>query len=264
MKKFCTSFFVLIIFASVGLFFGWAHLGVPPDAYGIIRSKTHGIDSRLVKPGEFMWVWYKLIPTNAQTTIFRLNPVRHEFSARNTLPSGNTYAAFAGITGNFSWAISASFSFSLQPESLVSLVTVNNISSQEELVSYGNDLAKQIEAYILRCMNYDDTFAEYIEELLKNGESPELIQKIQQEFPAIIYFSIQIKSATLPDFALYRQAKELYEVYVAIQKEQIPVDLQNKTKDRIEAYHRFYELEQYGLLLTRYPVLLDYLKINED
>jgi hypothetical protein len=263
MKKFFTTLFFLIILAAIGLFFGWAQLGVPPDAYGIIRSKTHGVDTSLVKPGEFRWIWYKLIPTNVTTVVFRLNPVNHEFSAFNTLPSGKVYSAFAGIDENFSWEIRAAFSFTLQSEALIFLVTVDSISTQEELIRYQNDITGQIESFILRRINADDEFSRYIEVLLKEGKSPELEQEIEGQFPLITNFSFKIKSAQFPDFALYRQTKGLYEEYIAFQKDYLSGDLQEKAKNHIEFHRHFDELEQYGVLLTKYPILLEYLTLEK-
>jgi hypothetical protein len=262
MKKFFATLLILIICAGVGLFFGWAQRGVPPDAYGIIRSKTHGVDARLVRAGELRWVWYKLIPTNAETSVFRLNPVNHEFSAYNTLPSGRDYAAFAGIGGNFSWEIRSVFSFSLRPESLIPLVAENNIGTQEDLDRFQNELAGHIDAYIIRRINTDDTFYRQIEEVVENGENRELEQDIESQFPAITRFSLMVKTAQFPDFALYRQVKALYEDYINIQKEFISSELRDKAKNRVESYHRFDELEQYGVLITKYPLLLEYLALE--
>jgi hypothetical protein len=263
MKKFFTTLFFLVILAALGLFFGWAQLGVPPDAYGLIRSKTHGVDPNLVKPGEFRWIWYKLIPTNVTTSVFRLHPVNHEFSANNMLPSGKVYAAFVGIDESFSWEIHAVFSFSLDSEALIPLLAANNISTQEELNHYQNDIAGQIEAFILRHIN-DDAFSHQIEALLKEGESPELEQEIQTQFPFITDFSLKVKSAQFPDFALYRQTKKLYEDYTSFQKDYLSGDLREKAQSRVESYRRFDELEQYGALLTKYPILLEYLMLEKN
>jgi len=255
MKKFLVTFLILAILAGLGLFFGWAQQGVPPDAYGLIRSKTHGLDTRLVKPGEFRWVWYKLIPTNTATAVFRLNTVSHEFSARDTLPSGRVYAAFAGLEDDFSWELRAAFSFNLRPESLVTLVTAHNIGDQEELSRYEQDLSADIETFILRRMGA-------LEALLKDGESPELEREVQGQFPLIENFSLRVKSARFPNFDLYRQARGLYEEYIALQRDMMSGELREKARNRIEAYHRFDELEQYGALLTKYPILLDYLTLE--
>jgi len=263
MKKFFTTLIFLIILAALGLFFGWAQLGVPPDAYGLIRSKTHGVDDKLVKPGEFRWVWYKLIPTNVTTAVFHLNPVHHEFSAYNTLPSGKVYAAFVGINEGFSWEIHAAFSFSMDNETLVPLLTANNISTQEELTGYENDIAGQIESFILRRINAEDESSHQIEALLTEGESPELEEEIQAQFPFITNFSLKVKSAQFPDFALYRQTKKLYEDYIAFQNNYLSGGLQEKAQSRIESHRRFDELEQYGALLTKYPILLEYLTLEK-
>jgi len=255
MKKFLVTLLILVILAALGLFFGWAQQGVPPDAYGLIRSKTHGLDARLIKPGEFRWVWYKLIPTNTATAVFRLNPVSHEFSARGALPSGRVYAAFAGMEGDFSWEFRAAFSFNLRPESLVPLVAGHNIGDQEELARYERELAADIEAFILRRMNA-------LEGLLKDGENPELERETEGQFPLIENFSLRVKSAQFPDFEQYRQARGLYEAYIALQRDMMSGELREKARNRIESYHRFDELEQYGALLTKYPILLDYLALE--
>jgi hypothetical protein len=265
MKKFLVTLLMLIIIAALGLFFGWAQLGVPPDAYGIIRSKTHGIDEQLVKAGEFRWIWYKLIPTNVTTTFFRLNPVHHEFSTYNLLPSAQVYSAFAGIEESFSWEIHASFSFCLQPEALVTLAAEQNITSQDDLSHYEKDIAEQIMAFILHRISADNESFREIEDLLNKEDSPELARAIQAQFPLITNFSIMVKSAQFPNFALYKMVKGLYEDYIALQKDYISGDLREKAQNRVESYRRFDELEQYGALLTRYPILLEYMALeNKD
>ena len=262
MKKFLVTFVVVVVLASLGLFFGWAHREVPPDSYGLIRSKTHGLDTRLVIPGEFRWVWYKLIPTNATTMVFRLDPVSRDIAAYDTLPSGAVYAAFAGIEGGFSWDLRASFSFCLRPEALVQLAADYNIGTQDELNRYENDIAGQIEAYILRRIQVDSAFSPQVEELLAKGESPALEREIQGQFPLITGFSLRVQSARFPDLTLYRQTKGLYEYYIAFQKDYISGELREKAGNRIESYLRLEELEQYGALLTKYPLLLDYLALE--
>ena len=255
---------VLIILAGLALFFGWAQRGVPPDSYGVMRSKTHDIDPALIMPGKFRWVWYRLIPTNVKMTVLRISPASRSVSANGSLPSGAVYSAFAGFDENFSWEIGAAFSFSIQPGALVQLVTKNNIGTQEDLVKYQNDTAEQIEAYILRRVNSGDEFASQIEDLLQNGQSPQLESEIQEQFPLIENFSLTVKSAKFPDFGLYKMVKGLYDEYVARQKEYITGDLREKAKDRIDSRFRFDELELYGELLTKYPILIDFMALENS
>ena len=264
MKKFVTVVIVLLVLFGLGFFFGWAQMGVPPDAYGVIRSKSHGLDAQLVKPGEFRWVWYKLIPTNAKTAVFRLDTVSREFSARGMLPSGRIYSAFIDIEDDFSWDLRAVISFSLLPDDIIPLISENNIGTQEELARYQSTIAEQMESFILRRMDFNEEFASQIEILLKDNVNPVLEREILRQFPQISNFSLVVKSAKLPDFTLYRQAKGLYEEYIARQKEFISVALEERAKNRIETHYRFDELELYGELLTKYPILIEYLTLEDS
>jgi hypothetical protein len=263
MKKFFTTLFVLAIIAGIALFFGWAQLGIPPDGYGVIRSKTHGLYPRLVQPGEFMWIWYKLIPTNTETTVLRLNPVNHSFTAESTLPSGRIYSTFAGIKGDFSWRINGAISFSISPDAIIPLFNANTINSQEDLTHYENDIAGQIEGLILRYIGQEDLSGE-VETLLHAGENPWFEREILKQLPFLNNLSLRVKSAKFPDFELYRQAKTLFENYMAIQKEYASGDIRERARNRIDAMFRFDELELYGELLTKYPILLEYMALEKS
>jgi len=262
MKKFFRTLLVLIIIAGIALFFGWAQLGIPPDGYGVIRSKSHGLYPRLVQPGEFLWIWYKLIPTNTETTVLHLNPVNHVFTAESTLPSGKIYSTFAGIKGDFSWRINGDLSFRISPDAVIPLFSANTVSSQEDLNRYEKDVAGQIEGLILRYIGQEDLSGE-VEALLKDGENPWFEGEIMKQLPFLNNLSLRVKSAKFPDFELYRQAKALFENYMTIQKDYASGDMRERAKNRMDAMFRFDELELYGALLTQYPILLDYMALEK-
>jgi hypothetical protein len=263
MKKFFTTLLFLVIIAGAAVFFGWAQLGFPPDGCGVIRSKTHGLYPYLIQPGEFHWIWYKLIPTNTETTVLRLAPVNHEFTAENTLPSGKIYSTFAGIESDFSWKINAAVSFSISPDAVIPLVSANTVRSQEDLTRYEKDIAGQIEGFVLRRIEQEDNYAQ-VETLLKDGENPWFEKEILNQFPFLQNFSLRVKAAKFPDFALYRQTKGLFDDYMVVQKEYATGDLKERAKNRIDSMFRFDELELYGALLTKYPILLEYLSLEND
>jgi hypothetical protein len=264
MKKFFVFLLILIILGGAAFFFGWAQLKVPPGAYGVIRSKTHGIDPRLVREGEFRWIWYKLIPANVDITVYRLNRVEHPFTVRNALPSGDAYAAFAGIAADFSYDVSADLSFSLNPESLTSLIADHHIASQDDLDALGKSLAGEIEAFVLRRLSLaGEDMGEEIEEILSAGSSPALDRAVAEQFPLVENISCLVKTAAFPDFALYRQVRELFGAFLAQQRDYLGKDLREKAETRIDSLIRFDEMERYGELLTKYPVLLQYLAIEK-
>ena len=262
MKKFFATLFVLIVLAGLGLFFGWAQRGVPPDAYGVLRSRSHGTDPSLIVPGEFRWVWYKLIPTNAQTSVFRVRPVQRQFHARGTLPSGRVYSAFMGLQEDFSWEINAVMSFRLRSEAIIPLVKAQNIGTQEELAAYESGLAYEMEAVIIRWIDQGREFAWQAEDLLQVGELPALAREIGGRFPNVTDFSLRVNSARLPDFALYEQVRSLHREFVALQREFLAGGLTDMARSRLETFMRIEELELYGALLTRFPILLEYLVIE--
>ena len=262
MKKFFATFLILAALAGTGLFFGWAQRGVPPDAYGVLRSRSHGIDPSLVVPGEFRWVWYKLIPTNARTSAFRIRHVQRQLHARGTLPSGRVYSAFMGLQEDFSWEINAVMSFRLRSEAIIPLVETRNIGTQEELAGFESDLADEMEAVILRWIDQGGDFAWQADDLIRAGEIPALALEIERRFPYVTDFSLRINSARLPDFALYEQVRSLHREFVALQREFIAGGLTDMARNRLETFIRIEELELYGALLTRFPILLDYLELE--
>jgi hypothetical protein len=264
MKKFFLTLFILLILGGAAFFFGWAQLSVPPGSVGVIRSKTHGIDPVLVREGEFRWIWYKLIPTNVNITVFRLEERRYSFSVRNSLPSGDVYSAFAGINADFSYEVSASLSWSLKPLSLVFLTEEHGIDSREALQSFEENLSQEIGTFIRGWLGSETlSSAEELERLLGSGRSARLEEDILKAFPHIENLSCLVQSAAFPDFALYRQIRGLYEDYLLKQRTYLGAALDQKAEERIESRFRFDELEKYGELLTKYPILLQYLALEK-
>ena len=259
MKKFFVTLFILLILGGIVFFVGWVQFSVPPGACGVMRSKTHGTDPRAVVPGEFRWVWYKLIPTNVAISVFNTGPVQRTINARGVLPSGNVYAVFAGDQVDFNWEFNATFSFTLKSEALVSLADAHNLHTQEELDLFQQNVADGIEAFITRYLN-SPVSADELENLYE-GSSHALEKQVLEQFPSVENFSCLVKSVRLPDFILYREIRDLYEDFIAAQRELTAATLEQKAEDRINSRLRMNELERYGELLTRYPILLQYLTL---
>jgi hypothetical protein len=263
MKKFIITLFILAVLGGVGFLIGWVQISVPPGSYGIINSKTHGVDPQVVQSGEFRWVWYKLIPTNAQITVFRLETVKSAIDFNSSLPSGNSYAEFAGLTAkDFSWNLSGEISFSIDPDKLISLVSQNNITTQESLNAYLDDITRNMKIIILRTLTSVDTDSVRLEKLLSGSHDTEMEKVIKNRFPEIRDFSFVIISAAFPDFVLYRQVRLLYEEFLAMQREYVTAGFAKRAETHIETQLRFGELERYGELLTKYPILMDYLAMT--
>ncbi|MCL2558497.1 MAG: hypothetical protein FWE09_08455 [Treponema sp.] len=260
MKKFFVVLFILVLLAGAGLFFGWAQRGVPPGAEGVLISRSHGVDGRLVTAGEFRWIWQRLIPTNSRMLSFRRTVAHRQFSDSGALPSGRIYAAFLGIQEDFSWEISGSLSFRLRSSALIPLVESGLAQDQAELDAYMGALADEMRAVVIGW--FDRDAARGTQALLTLGEIPALSAEIERRFPSVEGFSLRIVSARLPDFELYEQARAQHREFIAMQREHVESGMAAMAADRLWAFSRIAELELYGDLLSRFPVLLDLLSIE--
>jgi len=244
--------------------FGWVQFSVPPGQYGIINSKTHGIDQQLVKSGEFRWVWYKLIPTNVKISVYNLEYKKFPIKFNNTLPSGDTYSYFAGLTNaDFTWNLQGEIGFNINPDMLISLASYNNFTDQESFNLYLLNISKNIENIILHSLSSTAEDSERLENLMGGAKDTLIEDEIYAKFPEITNFSLVIKSAKYPDFILYRQLRLLYNEYLAKQRDSITLTFERRAENRIQTHLRFEELERYGELLSKYPGLMEYLELEK-
>jgi hypothetical protein len=264
MRKLFLFFLILIILGGAVFFCGWAQLTVSPGTYGVMRSKTHGIDPRLIREGEFRWVWYKLIPTNVDIPVFSTEPVNRSIQSKGSLPSGNIYADLAGLTADFSYEISVNLSFSVKPDSLPELIVRRNINNQDDLNAFTESLAGDIEAYILKRIRFYLENDRKIEESLSLDVLPQLEKDIKESFSDIENLSCAIHKIRFPDFALYRSVRSIYEDYLERQRSYLQADISRGAELRLSSQFRFDELAKYGELLTKYPVLLQYLALERN
>jgi hypothetical protein len=264
MKKVIIIFFILIILGGVGFFFGWAQMPVSPGAYGVIRSKTHGVDETLIREGEFRWIWYKLIPANVETLVFALRPVSRPFRVQGCLPSGDTYAAAAGLDADFSYEISGTLSFTIKPELLPGMVKDGRIGDQAGLEEYENRQAQAMEALAVQRLAAYEREEQPEDAFSQTGTASRLEQDLYRAFPDAENLSCSLNVVKLPDFALYNLVRAVYEDYLAAQREILRADIADQAQRNIDSLLRFDELEKYGALLTKYPVLLQYLEIENS
>jgi len=245
--------------------FGWAQFSVPPGQYGIISSKTHGIDPNIIRSGEFRWVWYKLIPTNVQISTYNLEYNKFPIRFNSILPSGNTYSSFVGLTNaDFSWNIQGEIGFNINPDMLIPLASQHNFTDQESFNAYLQKITKDIENIILRSLSSTAEDSERLEILMSGGTDSLIEREISAKYPEISGFTLTINSAKYPDFVLYRQLRLLYDEYLTKQRNSIAITFERRAENRIETHLRFEELERYGELLTKYPALMEYLELEKN
>jgi hypothetical protein len=264
MRKFFVVLGILLVLGGVGFFFGWVQLEVPPGSYGVLRSKTHGLDVSLIREGEFRWVWFKLIPTNVDVQVYRPPRVERSVSRRGVLPSADVYTGFAALNVDFSYEFTALLSFHLDADSLIPLIRDWEVQNQGELEERVAALGQDLEAFVLRRLESLGEDGDELQRVMEMGSSARLEAEVLSNFPWIRDFSCRIRSIRFPDFRLYDQLRQLYTDYLAKQREYILAAADDRAERHIDSRFRLDELSAYGELLTRYPVLLEYLKMEAE
>jgi len=265
MKKFLLFLLFLILLGGAGFFFGWAQFRVPPGSYGVMRSKTHGLEPQVIRDGEIRWIWYKLIPTNTKISTYTLETVSYPFRKSGNLISGQSYAVLAGIDADFSWDISGELRFSLKPEILPELTDRENISDNDGLRRAEKVIAERIGSYVIqRLGSYTDGEDETrLESITLTGALPELNRDIERAFPEVENLSCILQAVTIPDYSLYQSVRALYREYLAQQNAILKTDMLLEAEKHIETRMRMDELSRYGELLTKYPILLQYMALEK-
>jgi hypothetical protein len=263
MKKFFTILVILIALGAGGFFAGWVQLPVPHGSYGVLVSKTHGVYGQVIEDGNFLWLWYRLIPSNTKISVFNINAQNISVTVDGLLPQGETYASFVGLKISFSWRISGNISFSVDPEKLPLLVKESGLTDQAALDAYTAGLGGQITSFIEQRLSYYCAQREAVEEISASGALRGLDDDIRAAFPNISRLSCSLTVKQFPDYELYESAKSLYDDYTAYQREILDNETRFNAAERINSQFRLDELARYGELITKYPLLLDYLKLDK-
>jgi hypothetical protein len=261
MKKVIILLFFLIL-GGAAFFLGWAQFAVPPGSYGVLRSKTYGIDDTLIREGEFRWVWYKLIPGNVTIAAFRPREITVPIEAAGELPSGTTYAAALGLKTGFAYEIAGTLSFTLRPDALPGLVKEWDLVTQEDLDAQGEKLAGELKHFTLQRLLFYGESENALEQVRKTGVIRELDADIRTAYPAIENLNCAFQALRFPDYELYHSIRSLYEEYLARQHTLLQGAFTAAAAQNLATQFRLDELSKYGELLTKYPILIQYLALE--
>jgi hypothetical protein len=245
-----------------------------------MRSRTHGTETALLKNGEFKWVWYRLLPRNVVVNICTPALYTGNFQLNGSLPQAAVYQELTGLSGGrFDWAVGGTFAFSVRPDALPAL-TDNGVTDQAGLDAWQEERAKSVRAAIERAVFAGLSGAVVTEtaDRGKTGEAAEtaasggagaffvkgagMQREIADAFPELENVQVNVNSMETPDFELYNAAMQIYNEYVAKQRESIAGQTAKEAESRILS--RFYhdKLEKTGEIITKYPLLIEYLKIE--
>jgi len=265
MKKLFLSLIIILVFAGTAFYFGWTSFAVPLGAYGVLTSKTGGVSEQVIENGRFSWNWERLLPTNARLTVFTALSREVLLSGSGTLPSGELYAITTEGNPDFSWKITGSVSVRLNPSLLPTLIR-EGIEDQASLNAWIGARVSTLADSAIR-----EALSEAISgELAKNGgiTDPALMaDRIQMgllessggDFTAA---DARIDTLSIPDTDLYRLAKKTYLAYLEEKAALFSAAASNQAGASVADRYTLDRFEKWGELLTKYPVLLDFIAIS--
>lgn len=210
MKKFNLCLFILLVFSGFVFYIGWTQRKVDPDKYGVVVSKTNGVNEKVVIPGEFNWHWQFLLPTNAKIKQFSIKPVTIKKTIKGELPSGELYTSIYNSNDNFSYYFDFEVSVTVAPQALINLMKQNIISDDEDLQKYLELSASSIAQL---CADYYLNRAKEFPELsFESYRREDIIRNIQyyRDYPEVEVAGIALTASKIPDFKLYTKIQNQF------------------------------------------------------
>lgn len=259
--KFIFTIIFLLLCGGTVFYFGWIQFSVPVDKYGVMISKTSGVHPEPIQAGKFMWRWERLLPTNTRLLLFSANPLSETITRSGELPSGSVYAQHFDGANDFQYNISITIDYRVKPQSLVSLVKYNNLTSQSELNSYLSNqsdiIADAITDFILHKSLEDSS-----QLLTVSLTSNEILSGIDAEnrFPDIDISLVTVNSCKIPDPSLYLLAKKSYEEYEIQIQQALLLTAEDNASKKMNDTFILDRLSKLGKILTDTPILMDFLK----
>lgn len=268
MKKGLVFISILLIFSGVVFFIGWTQMYVPSGSYGILSSKTNGIDPQPVVSGAFRWHWQRLLPTNTTLFIFKPIPFKKDFTFSGTLPSSELYSKLLEGSPRFGWECTVAITGIVDPATVPLLIEKNTITNQTELDDWvHNRLRYETEQAITK--NITDVMGESRLRDIVLADQKDMEDYLSETLVPILRSycqetEIRVTSFKRPDLELYELAKSMYFTYLE-EKEARMTGLAKEQADQSSAdYLEMERLSKMGEILTRYPILIDYLAVTKD
>lgn len=264
-KKIFKFFFILFFLlgsAAAVFFIGWVHPPMSGNQYAVVMSKTNGYRETLLKADEFLWMPQKLLPTNTSVLVYTLQPQTQSISVSGKLPSGEIYSLLLEGAPNFSFELDCRITYQLNKESLIDLAKDGILPDQtEELLSNFQQEFQPMVVDLIQKKSTDSEFVSFVANDF-NRLQEVLIQEIESRNPFISVEKLIINSIDLPDIRLYNEARELYFQMIDNQPPTRLQQLQEEVNQSASQLLKFQTLEELAKLLEKYPILMEYAKIN--
>jgi len=266
MKKFIFFLIFLILIAGTVLYFGWVK--IPENSYGIFFSTVTGYEKSVLETGNFYFRWQRLIPKNSTTYIIDNALRQRNIVINGILPSGNLYTQVMHGNPDFSYSVSVAATYSINKDFILEHFIENrNISTFDAAAGIDdffietdkqikNLLRNHIETRFLLSVDTQNSVPEFSAE--------EFREIIESNIESIIINQLAILDSHFPDINLYRAAAIQYR-NMADERKRLLMEAEIIAATReAELARRLAALRKYAELLDRFPILLEYYRINPE
>ena len=249
---------VLLVLLVAAFLAGWLQLALPPDACGVIYTRTRGFDPEVVRPRGFTWRWQRLLPKTLVLYQFDLPPRLAELPVSGSLASGAVYASLVPERPDFSYELHVSVRYRVRPEALPRLADRDGLRPEGLADWYRTadaDLVRQVTETALDSAAADAP-----------GVAADLVARLPGRVPDLELLDIAPTVIRMPDRELYERLRASYlaafaarESALAAAAGRLAVLEAAALIDEQRHERSIAMLDRYGELLDRHPALIQFL-----
>ena len=261
MRKLIVSIIILLLLGAAGFVIGWADLFLPPGSHAVVFTKTGGWYPSVVEPGDFTWMWQRLLPTNVTSYVYQDINATLQLESAGSLPSGDLYASVLPDSANFSYALSLDVEVQLTNEAVYE-ATVDSLlrpdTAEEYLEVLSEEMLRSAERTVTEAVGEEDAAG-------GAGEIAEILEdRLARDFPEVELLQVRVREARFPDLELYRQARANYFTLVEARREALETEAADTALRAAVNQQQVESLSRIGALLAEHPSLLEYLRFSAD
>jgi hypothetical protein len=261
MKKFVILIAVFLACGGAVFYFGWLQFSLPANTHGVVFTKTKGWDKTPLVPGAFIWRWEKLIPGNLLLHVYPETIGTAEIVSQGYLPSARTYSVFLDGNPDFSFDLKIKVSYKIRPDYYPILASEHAVTPDglaAWLEGQNTALTREAVALVMEFLNRTGTFAGNFSDIGEDVKAGLLLK-----FTYFDILSVTLENLIIPDMELYRKGRDLYYLSLDAKKEAVIEESRRLALDSMREEKRMESLQKYGELITKYPLLIEFLLLEK-
>ncbi|MBN2628233.1 MAG: hypothetical protein JXA95_16335 [Spirochaetales bacterium] len=259
------TFLIFLGAAGFAAYTGWVQYDIPEGYGGLIHTKftfregkrTGGFDPELTVHDGLHWRWEKLIPTNLTMHLYPLEIRTATLSSSGTLPSGDLYMNYLDESTpiSFDWNIKVSLTYRLREDAVPRLAGEKGILPRDlEDFLIGEEEQIKNEIY--------PALADYTPDKDPASALESLREDLNRRHPYLEITTLAPVNLILPDVEFYEKARDLYFAYLDERNRALEEMISRVAPRTTVNEEKMKVLEEYGKVLTEYPVLIDFFALD--